>query len=71
MPPIVVYSYEKKLLVPLPDVHRSAVYEAVAAANWTRIDAATEAKRALDTACPQSVTIDVYSDGTRRIRGAT
>ena len=69
--PIVVYSYEKTLLVPLPDVHRSAAHEAVAAANWTRVDAAAGAKLNLCTICPQNITIDVYDDGTRKIRGAT
>ena len=68
--PFVVYSYEKTLRIPVPDVHRNAALDAVIAANWTNEIAMAGAKRALEATCPQSVIVDVYSDGTRRIRGA-
>jgi hypothetical protein len=70
--PRVVFSYSQIILVPLPSAFETLALRAINEANGRDPNAVFS----IDEICrmsansARSLTIDVYSDGTRRIRGA-
>jgi hypothetical protein len=68
----VVYSYLQEILIPLPGANKRLALQAINEANGRAADApfALEDICRMSAASARMMTIDVYSDGTRRIRGA-
>lgn len=67
-----VYSYQQTILVPLPDQHQQLALRAINVANGRAPDApfALEDICRMSTQSERMLTVDVYSDGKRYIRGA-
>jgi len=77
MSDVPVYSYEIELVMPLPYEHERAALVAINAAHgWTPSWEGTgtaqlnEAHWMLRKTQAITVTVDVYADGSRKIRGA-
>jgi hypothetical protein len=68
----VVYTYWQEILIPLPSANERLALRAINEANGRDPDSpfSLEDICKMSTSSMRTLTIDVYSDGTRRIRGA-